>query len=352
MILLWIGLGFALGLIVAALLAAIAIRRREEALRKDPWVTPPTPEAARLLKASHMHLYRHILGRPAEDPGAPDEAFFNGAEALQALYLSDGVIFFEKRIATLPDGRQIELGAVAHEVLDVLRETYIALDAASALITDYATSVNTAEELSKHPNDILRRIAGHGAMYPMQGVIVRLAKLLQLDPDKNEVGIGGEALWERIRRWRRPDRDYSAGSGPIPSSQTVTLAAKCAQLQFSDQAFLRAINEIEADIERGVLPAWIGDYDDLELLVPSPGAYGGLWDKEVETEGAELFPSAEGAGYLVGYADACSDIRLRIHLWLRGRPGAISFGRIKNEGEDDSLLEKFRIEREKAAAEQ
>lgn len=211
MFLLWIGLGFALGLVVTALLAVTAIWRREEAKQRDPWVNPPTPEAARLLKSAHLHLYRNILGRPAADPSEPDAAFLNGAGALQALYLGDGVIFFENGLATLPDGTQVELGAIAHEVLNALREAYIALDAASALITDYATTFNTPEELNEHPNDILRRIAGQGAMYPMQGVIVQLAKLLQLDPDKNEAVIGGEVLWSRISRWRWPDRNFSAG---------------------------------------------------------------------------------------------------------------------------------------------
>ncbi|HCL3526033.1 TPA: hypothetical protein N2A90_006512, partial [Pseudomonas aeruginosa] len=141
-------------------------------------------------------MHCHILGRPAVDQDAPS---FVGVDALQALYLRDGVIFFEKGIATLPDGTQVELGALTHEVLEVLRETYSALDAASAVITDYATTFNTPEELEKSENEILRKIAGYGNMYPMQSAIARLALLLNLDPDKNDVGIGGKVLWERIR---------------------------------------------------------------------------------------------------------------------------------------------------------
>ncbi len=209
MILLWIGLGFVLGLLVAALLTATIIWRRHEAAQRDPWVNPPTPEAGRLRKAAQLHLCRYILDRSTVADS--NEPIFAGVDALQALYLRDGVIFFENGVATLPDGTQVELGAVAHEVLDVLRETYSALDAASALITDYATTFNTPEELNEHPNDILRRIAGRGAMYPMQGVIARLAQLLKLDPNKNEVGIGGAVLWERIRRWRWPERHVAAG---------------------------------------------------------------------------------------------------------------------------------------------
>ncbi|WP_237043530.1 hypothetical protein [Pseudomonas aeruginosa] len=197
---LWVGLG----LVVAGLWWGTVVWRREQA---DPWINPPTPEARRLLRAASLHLHCHILGRPAVDQDAPS---FVGADALQALYLRDGVIFFEKGIATLPDGTQVELGALTHEVLEVLRETYSALDAASAVITDYATTFNTPEELEKSENEILRKIAGYGNMYPMQSAIARLALLLNLDPDKNDVGIGGKVLWERIRRWRWPERHFSA----------------------------------------------------------------------------------------------------------------------------------------------
>lgn len=197
---LWVGLG----LVVAGLWWGTVVWRREQA---DPWIKPPTPEARRLLRAASLHLHCHILGRPAVDQDAPS---FVGVDALQALYLRDGVIFFEKGIATLPDGTQVELGALTHEVLEVLRETYSALDAASAVITDYATTFNTPEELEKSENEILRKIAGYGNMYPMQSAIARLALLLNLDPDKNDVGIGGKVLWERIRRWRWPERHFSA----------------------------------------------------------------------------------------------------------------------------------------------
>jgi hypothetical protein len=197
---LWVGLG----LVVAGLWWGTVVWRREQA---DPWINPPTPEARRLLRAASLHLHCHILGRPAVDQDAPS---FVGVDALQALYLRDGVIFFEKGIATLPDGTQVELGALTHEVLEVLRETYSALDAASAVITDYATTFNTPEELEKSENEILRKIAGYGNMYPMQSAIARLALLLNLDPDKNDVGIGGIVLLERIRRWRWPERHFSA----------------------------------------------------------------------------------------------------------------------------------------------
>ncbi len=197
---LWVGLG----LVVAGLWWGTVVWRREQA---DPWINPPTPEARRLLRAASLHLHCHILGRPAVDQDAPS---FVGVDALQALYLRDGVIFFEKGIATLPDGTQVELGALTHEVLEVLRETYSALDAASAVITDYATTFNTPEELEKSENEILRKIAGYGNMYPMQSAIARLALLLNLDPDKNDVGIGGKVLRERIRRWRWPERHFSA----------------------------------------------------------------------------------------------------------------------------------------------
>lgn len=197
---LWVGLG----LVVAGLWWGTVVWRREQA---DPWINPPTPEVRRLLRAASLHLHCHILGRPAVDQDAPS---FVGVDALQALYLRDGVIFFEKGIATLPDGTQVELGALTHEVLEVLRETYSALDAASAVITDYATTFNTPEELEKSENEILRKIAGYGNMYPMQSAIARLALLLNLDPDKNDVGIGGKVLWERIRRWRWPERHFSA----------------------------------------------------------------------------------------------------------------------------------------------
>jgi hypothetical protein len=144
---LWVGLG----LVVAGLWWGTVVWRREQA---DPWINPPTPEARRLLRAASLHLHCHILGRPAVDQDAPS---FVGVDALQALYLRDGVIFFEKGIATLPDGTQVELGALTHEVLEVLRETYSALDAASAVITDYAG----AKYISRHQCKPKRNLSLH-----------------------------------------------------------------------------------------------------------------------------------------------------------------------------------------------
>ncbi|WP_226938759.1 hypothetical protein [Pseudomonas aeruginosa] len=43
----------------------------------------------------------------------------------------------------------------------------------------------------------------------MQSAIARLALLLNLDPDKNDLGLA-QSVVERIRRWRWPERHFSA----------------------------------------------------------------------------------------------------------------------------------------------
>lgn len=206
MIALWIGLAFVCGFGVAAFWGFKVLARHEIAKQIDPWVNPPSHEAKRLREAAEKHLRHYVLGRSGDSVNNQEQSHFCGVNALRALCLHDGVIFFNKGIATLPDGSQTELGPLAIELLEVLNETYATLDSASALVTDYATSFNTVEELADSKNDHLRLIAGHGHMYPFQGAILRLTRLLDIDPDKNAVGVGGAALWERISRWRKHKR--------------------------------------------------------------------------------------------------------------------------------------------------
>jgi len=111
MFLLWIGFGFVLGLLVAL----IFIWRHEQAKQNDPWITPPTQEAARLIASARIHLYCNILGRPESYQGEPEVTSLGATDAIRALCIRDGVIFFEKGFATLPDGRRVDLGATATE---------------------------------------------------------------------------------------------------------------------------------------------------------------------------------------------------------------------------------------------
>lgn len=111
MFLLWIGFGFVLGLLVALIL----IWRHEQAKQNDPWITPPTQEAARLIASARIHLYCNILGRPESYQGEPEVTSLGATDAIRALCIRDGVIFFEKGFATLPDGRRVDLGATATE---------------------------------------------------------------------------------------------------------------------------------------------------------------------------------------------------------------------------------------------
>jgi hypothetical protein len=197
---LWIALAFLCGFGVAGFWAYKVYARYEADRKLDPWVNPSSLEATRLRDAAEEHLRRYILVWPDVE-NRPKSTLYDGVNALKALTLQEGVIYFNKGIATLPDGSQTALGPLALKLLEMLNESYAKLDAASSLITDYATLFHTFDELAVSDNEHLRRIAGHGDMYPFQWTLVRLAELLGIDPDKNEVGVGGAVLWERIRRW-------------------------------------------------------------------------------------------------------------------------------------------------------
>lgn len=93
------------------------------------------------------------------------------------------------------------------------------------------------------------------------------------------------------------------------------------QKEFAERAFTRAKAEIENDIAAGRIRETIASYDALIHDVENPGAYGGLWEEDIEDEGARLFPPpSELAGELVGYQQGCTIIRQRIHECLRSRP--------------------------------
>jgi hypothetical protein len=91
------------------------------------------------------------------------------------------------------------------------------------------------------------------------------------------------------------------------------------QKRFADRVFERAKAEIESDIARGRIGATIADLDDLKAEVGQAGAYGALWEPDVENEGARLFPPPANGGDLLGYQRACTVIHQRIHEWLRDR---------------------------------
>lgn len=97
------------------------------------------------------------------------------------------------------------------------------------------------------------------------------------------------------------------------------------RLEFSDKIFLRTIAEIEADIKRGVLPNWIGDFDDLVHMINHRDSYGGLCTEEVHSQWSLLYEDESH------YSTFCTELRLRVHLWLMNRPGAIPGARFNQD---------------------
>lgn len=97
------------------------------------------------------------------------------------------------------------------------------------------------------------------------------------------------------------------------------------RLEFSDQVFLQAIAEIESDIEHRVLPNWIGDFDDLVHMINHRDSYGGLCTEDVRSKWSRLYEDDSN------YSTFCSVLRLRVHLWLMNRPGAIPGARFRQD---------------------
>lgn len=97
------------------------------------------------------------------------------------------------------------------------------------------------------------------------------------------------------------------------------------RIEFADQAFLRAIEEINSDIGKGTIPKWIGDFDDLIHFIGHRDRYGGLYDEDVQAKGLAIF------GDEFGYKELLATHRTRIHFWLRNRPGAIPGARFRDD---------------------
>jgi hypothetical protein len=97
------------------------------------------------------------------------------------------------------------------------------------------------------------------------------------------------------------------------------------RLEFADQTFLRAIKEIEADITSGVLPEWIGDFDDFVHLIDNRNSYGGLYTEETRSNWRQLY------GDETQYPEFGIQHRLRVHLWLKNRHNAIPGARFRDD---------------------
>ncbi|WP_139133093.1 hypothetical protein [Pandoraea sp. ISTKB] len=95
------------------------------------------------------------------------------------------------------------------------------------------------------------------------------------------------------------------------------------QRAFAERAIVRAKAEIVEDIARGRVSAAVSDFDELKRRVTDAGAYGGLWELDIEELGETLFPppNPKWSGPGAGYDWACTVIRQAIHEWLKqGRP--------------------------------
>jgi hypothetical protein len=121
----------------------------------------------------------------------------------------------------------------------------------------------------------------------------------------------------------KPATWFEAFNGPATSYKELSELWEPAQLTFGERAFTRAIAEIQRDIDDGKIPTGLSSFDDLKGVNGRAGAYGGLWEWDIEEEGARLFiPPADNGQYcgsLVGYTRACAVIRQRIHEWLKSR---------------------------------
>ncbi|TDN59016.1 hypothetical protein [Paraburkholderia sp. BL10I2N1] len=182
--------GAATGVIVCIIPAAAVVRRRIAVNDADPWLNPPTREAHRLLEATRRQLYRLIESSRARAHMAPRR----GVEMLSAVCPRDGVIVFDNGVATLTDGTKLDVNGLTSAVIAAIGEAYVAMDAASSVLTDYAATLSP-QDLENHPQAFMRAIAGLTDKYPMQSQIVALARLLDIDPESNALGIGGAELW-------------------------------------------------------------------------------------------------------------------------------------------------------------
>lgn len=113
------------------------------------------------------------------------------------------------------------------------------------------------------------------------------------------------------KRWLTTNELAEAVGIPVPSGEA---------LAYLVQGFEKAKAAIAADMEHGVVPGDVSDYDDLKMYVTQPGDYSGFNTEKAEAEGMRLFPPLnDGMGDLVHFTRARLIVSQWLHEWLETR---------------------------------
>ncbi|MEK8034201.1 hypothetical protein AACH06_25525 [Ideonella sp. DXS29W] len=203
MTLLFVGTAFALGVLVGA---GFVVWRRERMAHASPWETPRTQYVAALHRHGARAAYEQADQAKELAKVREQSDNLSPVGALERHPVADGLALFEDGLLVLPDGSRVVYRDALRITIDSLRAGYEALHEASELLTEYAETL-TLDRLRSHRSHSMRAITGLGAMYPLQPTIVQVAHALGADPDDATVGVGGAALWARVRQIREREKN-------------------------------------------------------------------------------------------------------------------------------------------------
>jgi len=178
------------GFFLAGALSYWAIIRFMRVHLADPLLYPPNNHVLRLVDAvkRQIHEWKRLDYRfQAEDPKTLHEAVRRLCEC------SDGssVWIAKKGQLLLPDGSTLPIAHLAVSIEKTLEDAYRALDLAASVVLDYADRL---------PHGALEKEGQllYSCKYAFENELHELARILGLDPQKNEVArFGGTELWRR-----------------------------------------------------------------------------------------------------------------------------------------------------------
>ncbi len=183
-------LSFLAGVGVMGALAYRVFTRMDMARQSDPLEQPPNAHVRRLRDAvrDQLHGWRcfdcRLDGQSPENVREALHFLRNWSNGSAVWIVKDGML-------TLQNGGSVPVRVLAQHLEQTLLASYKALDEAAALVLDYADLLPLG--ILDEKGQVL-----YSRKFAFESEILELARLLNLDPDQNDVArFGGAELWRR-----------------------------------------------------------------------------------------------------------------------------------------------------------
>lgn len=181
---------FLAGAAVVAMLVAPVFVKMHAQSSGDPLLNPRNRRERKLIDSVRRLMYEWSR----EEDELDERPYATHREAMKAIEVwstHPSLWMVEGGFLTLPNGSKVNLRRLMQDIDGALIANYLALDDAASRVLDHAEML-AAGELEK-PGEVL-----YSRKYAYESEIVALAKILGLDPDKNDTArYGGAELWRR-----------------------------------------------------------------------------------------------------------------------------------------------------------